>query len=108
MKINWQKYLRIIKKVTIFIIGSLVVSLGISVFLYEYLGNYLNQLSEAQIKEMAANPFSEITRTSFNIYLIAYILFGQLPDKIKKASAFPRCIYFLLFYLFCYIVSIWI
>lgn len=41
----------------IFIVGRLILSLGTSVILYEYLGNYLNQLSEMQIKEMAANPF---------------------------------------------------
>lgn len=100
--------LEIIKKVVIFIIGGLVLPLGVSLVLYDYFGNYLNQLSEAQIKEMAANPFYEISRTSFNIYLITYILFGQLPEKIKKAKAFQKGIYFLLFYLFCFVIAIWI
>lgn len=38
-------------------------------------------------------PAYEISRTSFKIYLITYILFGQFPDKIKEANAFPGRIF---------------
>ena len=108
MKIDLKRHWKIIRKVAVFIIGSLILSLGISFLLYEPLGNYLNQLSENEIKAMAANPFYEITRTSFNIYLITYILFSQLPNKIKKAKWMLKGIYFTLFYLFCYVIHIWI
>ena len=108
MKIDWKKHWSVIKKVVVFIFGSLILSLGISFLLYEPLGNFLNQLSETQIREMISNPFYEITRTSFNIYLITYILFSQLPNKIKKAKWMLKGIYFTLFYLFCYVIHIWI
>lgn len=108
MEINWKSKLRMIKKVIIFMIGGLILSLGISVILYEPLGAFLNQLSEAEIKEFTANPFYEISRSSFNIYIITYILFNQLPEKIKKANLIIKGIYFLIFYLFCYLVYLWI
>ena len=106
-KHNENKY-AIGKKITIFIVGSLILSLGISVLLYEPLGNFLNRLSEDEIRDFAANPFYEITRTSFNIYVIAYILFTTLPEKIKKAKLMLKGIYFIFFYLLCYIIYIWI
>lgn len=108
MNIDWSNKFKVLKKVFIFIFWSLILSTGISVFLYKYLGNYLNQLSEEQIKEMATNPFYEISRTSFNVYVITYILFSQLPEKVKKAKTLLRGVYFFLFYLFCYIIIIWI
>lgn len=108
MGIDWKKHIRIIKKVSVFIIGSIVLSLGTALILYEPFGDYLNQLSEEEIKNYASNPFYEISRSSFNIYLITYILFNQLPDKIKKAKYLLRGLYYILFYLFCYAVYLWI
>ncbi len=108
MKIDWAKHLRIIKKTIVFFICGIILSVGISIILYEPLGNFLNSLSEQQIHKLATNTFSEISRTSFNVYLIAYILFGQLPQKIRKSRWYLRGIYFTIFYLFCYIISIWI
>lgn len=108
MKIDWQENKTKLKKVSIFIFGSILLSLGTAVIMYEPLGNFLNQLSEEEIKKYASNPFYEISRSSFNIYLIAYILFTQLPEKIRKAKFVLRGIYFTLFYLFCYVVYLWI
>lgn len=83
----------------IFILGSLTLSLGISILLYDPLGDFLNSLSEQEIQKLIQNPFYEISRTSFNIYLITYILFAQLPEKSRNAKFLMRGIYFLFFYL---------
>lgn len=58
----------------IFILGNLTLSLGISILLYDPLGDFLNSLSEQEIQKLTQNPFYEISRTSFNIYLIIYCL----------------------------------
>lgn len=92
----------------VFILGSLILSLSVSVILYEPLGSFLSRLSENEIKQLTAHPFEEITESSFKIYLIAYLLFNQLPEKIKKAQWMGRAIYFLFFYLFCYLIYLWI
>ena len=103
-----NEFLSRVKKVSVFIFGGIILSLGTSVILYEPLGNYLNQLSENELEQLKANPFDEITEASFKIFLIAYLLFNQLPEKIKRAHWLTRVIYFLLFYLFCYMIYLWI
>lgn len=92
----------------IFILGNLTLFLGISILLYDPLGDFLNSLSEQEIQKLTQNPFYEISRTSFNIYLITYILFAQLPEKSRNAKFLMRGIYFLFFYLFCYLIYFWI
>ena len=100
--------LKMIKKVSVFILGSLILSLSTSILLSDVLGSFLNQLSETEMKKLITNPFYEISQTSFKIYFIAYILFSQLPDKVKKAKFILRGIYFVIFYLFCFLVYLWI
>lgn len=106
--INLKSYQNRIKKVIIFILGSLFLSSGLAILLYETVGDYLNRLSEEEIKAAVANPFYEINRTLFNIYVIAYILFSQLPEKIRKSKWYLRGLYFTIFYVFCILVYLWI
>ena len=95
-------------KVILFIFYGLVISFAVSFALHEYLETFLKQLSHREIEEMISNPFYEISRTSFNIYIIAYVLFGQLPAAITNQKWFRRGLYFLLFYIFCFAVYLWI
>lgn len=108
MREKWQKYKRLIINVVIFFVGNLVLSSAIAIVLYEFLGDMLDQLSREEMEELIKNPFGEIARSASKLYVITYILFNYLPQKIRKSQYWLRGIYFTLFYLFCVLIYLWI
>lgn len=108
MKEKWQKYKRLIKNVVIFCVGNLVLSSAVAIVLYEFLGDVLEQVSREELEEVLKHPFGEIARSASRLYIITYILFNYLPQKIRKSPYWLRGIYFTLFYLFCILIYLWI
>lgn len=46
--------------------------------------------------------------SALKMYVVVYVLFYTLPDKIQNAKFWLRGIYFLLFYVFCCLTYFWI
>lgn len=95
---------RMIKKVIVFILGSWLLAGATALVLYHYFGGAISQLNENDCRQLAQNPFENIMRTCANLYILTYILFTQLPEKIRKAQVALRAVYFSLFYFLCLLI----
>lgn len=104
MKIDWKKQRYLVQRALVFILGLWIVGLGAGAILYFLLGDILVTMTPEEINALKEHPFVELSFMTTKIYIIAYVLFYTLPDKIKKANLWLRTIYFVLFYLFCILV----
>lgn len=65
-------------------------------------------ISVEGIRSYFQDPFPSIFVSALKMYVVVYVLFYTLPDKIQNAKFWLRGIYFLLFYVFCCLTYFWI
>ncbi len=104
MKIDWKKQGLLIQRALVFILGFGIIGQGGGSLLTYLFGDWVKSISVDDIKAYLSDPERIFTHSSCSVYLIAYVLFYTLPDKVKKANLWFRAIYFVLFYLFCILV----
>lgn len=108
MKMNWQKCAYFSKKVGTVLLGFVFVHFLTILIMQTPLVEILHEIGEAEMKGFFDHIDREIFSSLIRLYIISYILFYFLPDKIRKSKWYLRMIYFLLFYLFCILVYLWI
>lgn len=103
-----KQQLPFIKKAFVFLLGSWIFAYGTaSVVTIFWLESFQN-ISVEGIRSYFQDPFPSIFVSALKMYVIVYILFYTLPDKIQNAKFWLRGIYFLLFYVFCCLTYFWI
>ena len=103
-----KQQLPFIKKAFVFLLGSWIFAYGsASVVTIFWLESFQN-ISVEGIRSYFQDPFPSIFVSALKMYVVVYVLFYTLPDKIQNAKFWLRGIYFLLFYVFCCLTYFWI
>ncbi len=102
-----KRHLNYIKKAVIFILGSWVFCMVSAMLAYWFAEKYPETLECKQI-ELGPDAFIELVKSFSKLFLVTYVLFACLPDKVRKAKWWARVVYFTLFYVFCCLVYLWI
>lgn len=108
MKINWQKHLHIVNKIFLFFLGIVFVHFLASIVATFFLPEILQVLTEEVIRSYFAHLDKEILYSLIRIYIISFVLFVFLPKKITHSPRYLRGLYFILFYMFCIFVYLWV
>ena len=103
-----KQYFPLIKRTFIFLLGSWIFAYGIASVVTIFWLESLQNISIESIRSYFQDPFPNIFVSALKMYVIVYILFYTLPDKIQNAKIWLRGIYFLLFYIFCCLTYFWI
>lgn len=103
-----KNYLPFLQKAVVFVLGSWIFAYGTaSVITIFWLESFTN-ISVEEIRRYFQDPFPSIFMSALKMYILVYILFYTLPDKIKNAKIWLRAIYFMGFYIFCCLAYFWI
>lgn len=103
-----KQYFPLMRRTFIFLLGSWIFAYGTaSVITIFWLESFQN-ISIEGIRSYFQDPFPNIFVSALKMYVIVYILFYTLPDKIQNAKIWLRGIYFLLFYILCCLTYFWI
>ena len=103
-----KQQLPFIKKAFVFLLGSWIFAYGTaSVVTIFWLESFQN-ISVEGIRSYFQDPFPSIFVSALKMYVVVYILFYTLPDKIQNAIVCLPGFYFLLFYVFCCLTYFWI
>lgn len=108
MKIEQKKFLIMTKNILIFFIGGILIHFLTGIIMSTSLPEILREISEEELKKYLANIDKEIFYSLIKIYLISYILFYFLPPKINKNKWYIRSLFFVIFYVFCILIYLWI
>lgn len=102
-----KRHLSYIKKAIVFILGAWGFGLGSAMFMYWIAEKYPESLKCEEIP-LGHELFVDFSSSFFKLFIVVYILFTRLPEKVRKAQFLLRFLYFLLFYLFCCLIYFWI
>lgn len=108
MVIDWKKSWYYGKEIFFFFLGVLFVHILSSMIISSPLSEILHEITEAEIRDFIANIDKEIFSSLIKIYVISFILFYFLPPKINKSKWYLRSLFFVIFYLFCILIYLWI
>lgn len=99
--LNWRKIL-------FFVLGAIILSGSMGGLISLGINDFIREMDEKQIERMLRYPLEASLFSAFKLYIVAYILFNALPQKVKQAPLFRRAFYFTLFYVFCTLVYVMI
>lgn len=108
MKIKYKNNLQSGKNIIIFFVGVVFVRLLTQLVMSTNFPEMIKKITQEEIQDFVTNLDGEIFSVLIKIYIISFILFALLPDKIRKSSWYLRVIYFVIFYFFCILVYLWI
>lgn len=102
---EWNKY---IKRIIFFFIGVIFVHFITGMIMSTSFPEIMESIVEKEAQNFIKNLEKEVFSALIKLYLISYLLFGLLPDKIKKSKWYWRGISFIVFYLLCVLIYLWI
>ena len=106
--IKREQYVNLGKNVLKILSGIVFVYVLTKIIAHTPLIEVMQNVSEEEMKSFLENIDTEIFSSLMKLYIISYILFRFLPDKIRKSHWYFRIIYFLLFYLLNITIYLWI
>lgn len=104
----FKQNLPLIKRTIVFLLGSWIFAYGTASVITVFWLEPFTNISMESIRSYFQDPFPSIFASALKMYVIVYILFYTLPEKVRNAKLWLRGIYFLLFYVFCFLTYFWI
>ena len=108
MTVNWQKYFHLGKNILVFFLGIVCIHILTQIIMSTSFPDLIKKISEEEIQDFITNLDKEIFSILTKIYIICCILFSRLPEKIRKSKWYLRGLYFIIFYILCVLVYLWI
>lgn len=106
--IKREQYINLGKNILKILLGIAFVCVLTEIIAHTPLIKVMQNVSEEEMKSFLKNIDKEILSSLMKLYVISYILFRFLPDKIRESQWYFRIIYFLLFYFFNITIYLWI
>lgn len=108
MKIDWKKTVLIGKNIFLFFLGVIFVHILTAIIMSTPFPEMIKEMGEEGMKDFISNIGKEVFSSLIKIYIISFILFYFLTNRIKRSRWYLRGIYFIAFYAFCILVYLWI
>ena len=108
LKFNQKKCSYRIIQIILFFCGVVGVHFLAEVFASSRWGDVLKSISQKDIDELLNDLRGYFFSTLLHLYILSFLLFTLLPDKIRHSRWWLRGIYFIIFYFLNILIYLWI